>query len=92
MGSKETTTTSNGVSFLGLLFLVFLVLKLIGFITWSWWWVTAPLWGGMVLLALIGLVALLFYGVALLIKYRLEAVRLSRFKKRLEAAERVRPN
>jgi hypothetical protein len=27
------------------LFLVFLVLKLTGFIAWSWWWITAPLWG-----------------------------------------------
>lgn len=27
-----------------LLFLVFLVLKLCKIITWSWWWVTAPLW------------------------------------------------
>lgn len=27
-----------------LLFLVFLVLKLTGYIDWSWWWVTAPLW------------------------------------------------
>jgi membrane protein YdbS with pleckstrin-like domain len=27
-----------------LLFLVFLVLKLCKVITWSWWWVTAPLW------------------------------------------------
>lgn len=27
------------------LFLVFLTLKLTGVITWSWWWVTAPLWG-----------------------------------------------
>lgn len=26
------------------LFIVFLVLKLVGVITWSWWWVTAPLW------------------------------------------------
>ena len=26
------------------LFLVFLVLKLVGVISWSWWWVTAPLW------------------------------------------------
>jgi len=26
-------------------FLVFLVMKLIGKIDWSWWWVTAPLWG-----------------------------------------------
>jgi len=26
------------------LFLVFLVLKLCNVITWSWWWVTSPLW------------------------------------------------
>lgn len=29
---------------LGLLFIVFLVLKLCGVIAWSWWWVTAPIW------------------------------------------------
>lgn len=33
----------------GLMFLVFLVLKLAGVIAWSWWWVTAPLWGSFVL-------------------------------------------
>jgi hypothetical protein len=27
-----------------LLFCIFLVLKLLGKITWSWWWVTSPLW------------------------------------------------
>lgn len=27
------------------LFVVFLVLKLTEVIDWSWWWVTAPLWG-----------------------------------------------
>jgi len=26
------------------LFLIFLVLKLTKTITWSWWWVTSPLW------------------------------------------------
>lgn len=26
------------------LFLVFLTLKLMGYIAWSWWWVTLPLW------------------------------------------------
>jgi hypothetical protein len=25
-------------------FIVFLVLKLCGAITWSWWWITSPLW------------------------------------------------
>lgn len=28
----------------GVLFIVFLVLKLTGTIDWSWWWVTSPLW------------------------------------------------
>ena len=28
-----------------IVFLVFLVLQLTDVINWSWWWVTAPLWG-----------------------------------------------
>lgn len=36
---------SGGVGVLGLLGIVFVVLRLTGFITWSWWWVTAPFWG-----------------------------------------------
>ena len=30
--------------FFTLLFLVFLTLKLVGVIAWSWLWVTAPIW------------------------------------------------
>lgn len=36
--------SSGGVGICTVLFLIFLVLKLTGTITWSWWWVTAPLW------------------------------------------------
>lgn len=32
------------ISFSTAIFIVFLVLKLTGSISWSWWWVTAPLW------------------------------------------------
>lgn len=32
-----------------ILFVVFLVLKLTDVIDWSWWWVTAPLWGSILL-------------------------------------------
>lgn len=41
------------MKFLVALFLVFLTLKLTGFIEWSWWQVTIPLWGvfGIVLIA-----------------------------------------
>jgi hypothetical protein len=38
------------VTFPMLLFLVFLVLKLTKVIDWSWWWVTAPIWGTFVIL------------------------------------------
>jgi len=42
--SNTQTNTSNGIGICGATFIVFLVLKLIGKIDWSWWWVTAPLW------------------------------------------------
>lgn len=35
-----------------LLFVLFLVLKLVGVIAWSWLWVTAPLWIGVILAVL----------------------------------------
>jgi hypothetical protein len=37
----------------GLLFLVFLVLKLTGIVAWSWLWVLAPLWIPVVLTVLV---------------------------------------
>ena len=43
---------------LGLLGVVFVTLKLLGFITWSWWWVTAPFWGGIAAAAVVVLAAL----------------------------------
>ena len=61
--SNQTGATASGCGFMGLLFLVFLVLKLLGKIAWSWWWVTAPLWGPVVL-ACVG--ALIFFICALI--------------------------
>ena len=40
------------------MFLIFMVLKLIGFIQWSWWWVTAPLWTGFAITIVIAIVAI----------------------------------
>jgi hypothetical protein len=48
-----------------ILFLIFLVLKLTNNISWSWWWVTSPLWIPVVSIILIGgiavLIGLIFY-------------------------------
>ena len=35
---------SISIGFSGILFIVFLILKLTNVIDWSWWWVTSPLW------------------------------------------------
>jgi phosphoglycerol transferase MdoB-like AlkP superfamily enzyme len=57
--TTQNTSSSGGIGLAGATFLVFLVLKLTGYITWSWWWVTAPLWGS-VLFALLVVAVLLF--------------------------------
>lgn len=36
--------SSGGIGFAGLLTIVFIVLKLLGKIDWSWWWVLSPIW------------------------------------------------
>ena len=46
-------TTSSSFPFCSILALIFITLKLLGHITWSWWWVLSPLWIPTVLLATI---------------------------------------
>lgn len=46
---SEKSSSSGGIGVLGLLGVAFVVLKLTGVINWSWWWVTAPFWGGFAL-------------------------------------------
>ena len=42
--SNSSASASGGISFVSLLAIVFIVLKLCDVITWSWWWVLAPIW------------------------------------------------
>lgn len=49
---SNSKVIGTGLTFMQVLFLVFLVLKLTEtsvIATWSWWWITAPLWGGVAL-------------------------------------------
>lgn len=55
----DTEVRNTGISFCGLLGIVFIVLKLCGVIDWSWWLVTAPLWIPLAL-ALVTLFVILF--------------------------------
>ena len=54
---------TGGISFAGLLTIVFIVLKLTGTIAWSWWWVLSPLWIsfiiGIFILGIVGIILLI---------------------------------
>jgi hypothetical protein len=52
---SSSTSASGGVGLLGLLGVLFVGLKLTGYIDWSWWWVTLPFWGGLALVVGLGL-------------------------------------
>lgn len=42
--NNDVKVTYQGIGFTGILTIVFIVLKLLGKISWSWVWVLAPLW------------------------------------------------
>lgn len=50
---SERTNVNGGVSFFGLLAVLFIGLKLTGHINWSWLWVLAPIWGPFAFVVLI---------------------------------------
>lgn len=58
--SNSSETKSGGIGFCGLLTIAFIVLKLIGYISWSWWWVVSPIWIPLVLIIVILAVVFFF--------------------------------
>jgi hypothetical protein len=58
--SNNKSNSSNGIGLGMILFLIFMTLKLTGDITWSWWYVTLPLWGPILLgIAVIGIIGII---------------------------------
>ena len=56
MRRERGEASNGGIGILGLLGVIFVVLKILEIepvSSWSWWWVTAPFWGGFALLAAI---------------------------------------
>jgi uncharacterized protein (DUF983 family) len=42
--SSNSSSSSSGIGFPGLLTVLFIGLKLTGYITWPWVWVLSPMW------------------------------------------------
>ena len=58
--SNNNNTSSGGMSFVGVLTLIFVVLKLIGVINWSWVAVLSPLWIALIIDIVIFIVIYIF--------------------------------
>jgi len=58
--SNSNTSASGGSFFFSMLTVLFIGLKLTGYIDWSWWWVLSPLWIPAAVVLLILLLLLLF--------------------------------
>ena len=59
--SNSSSSKNGGIGILGMLFVLFVGLKLTHNIDWSWWWVTAPLWGPLALVSVSALIAFVVY-------------------------------
>lgn len=57
----NSNSSSGGVGVFGLLGVAFVVLKLTGVINWSWWLVTLPFWGGLVIVVVVLAIAFLLH-------------------------------
>ncbi len=55
---------SSGMGLASVLLVIFVVLKLVGTIAWSWFWVLSPLWMGFALFSVFGVIAALVGGTA----------------------------
>lgn len=67
--NNKNTVLGGGLTFLQVLFLIFLVLKLTGktvVASWSWWWVTAPLWGGFAIIFGVWVLVMIILGLTAL--------------------------
>lgn len=58
-----TNIRNTGMNTGGVLLIIFIVLKIVGVINWSWWWVLCPLWIPIVLV--VGVVLVGLVGVAI---------------------------
>ena len=69
---QERNYVASGVSASFLLVLSFLVLKLTGVISWSWWWVFAPIWVPYLLIVLVMIAIIVVTVIKSLLKFEKE--------------------
>ena len=59
MSNKNNNNSAGGIGITGLLGVAFIVLKLVGIINWSWFWVLSPFWMSLALVLLVVVIAII---------------------------------
>lgn len=55
-----------------LLTIIFVILKLCGVLSWSWWWILSPLWGSIAIFIIVSALIWLFGCIAVTIEEKRE--------------------
>lgn len=80
--SANTQVVTTTAPWMLIITIVLAVLKTTGVINWSWWIITAPLWAGIAVWAVIVVIILLFAGVLGLIGVFAEGTTRKKFGRR----------
>jgi hypothetical protein len=72
--SEAAAASGGGISFGGLLTVLFIGLKLTHYIDWSWLWVLSPLWIPLSIVLMVALVILIVAGVMLTVAAILDSL------------------
>jgi len=59
---SDSSSSSGGIGFVGLLTILFIALKLTNFIDWSWWWVLSPVWITLIIVVFVLVILLVITG------------------------------
>ena len=54
---RSNNRNSGGMGFIGWLQLAFIILKIIGAIHWSWFWVLSPFWGWVLIAFILAMIS-----------------------------------
>jgi len=61
MKNRIDVQDKGGMSFLSVILIIFIILKITNLISWSWWWVLSPLWIGFALASVVVIYLTIWY-------------------------------
>ena len=87
MSEKQQIVYTGGLNLFSIVYAAIIIMKIAGVISWSWWWITLPFWGGFALFAVLVIVGLIGY--LILSIYKLFAMGLKKCYSKIKKKKKV---